>query len=371
MRVDADLRAEFGDTVGRFLDAHSPAEVSRVSRGGAEEPLWRAFAEELGILGLLLDEDAGGQGGSIADLGTALIEAGRVGLPASLLVTAGLAVPLLGRAGVERNRGLLDEIVAGRAVVALALHEDSAGTDLASPGTEAERADGGCRVSGLKRFVAAGGEATHFVVLARAAGATAPQEACLVLVERGADGLAVEPMKALDDSRDLAVLRMDRVPGRVLAEGAEAAALASRAFTEGALLTAADALGIGERCLWLAIDYAKTRTQFGRAIGSFQAIKHKLADMYAETQSARSAVESALDQAAAAEPGWENAASMAKARASDAVLHVVREAIHVHGGIGFTWEHELSHHFRRALTDFSLFGTPTYHREIVARNLGV
>ncbi|GAA0972481.1 acyl-CoA dehydrogenase family protein [Acrocarpospora macrocephala] len=362
MREDAALRAEFGATVGRFLDARSPVAVSRDSLGGPGEPLWRALAEELGLPGLLLDERAGGQGGSIADLGAALIEAGRVGLPASLLVTAGLAVPLLARSGAEPGRGLLAEIVAGRAVVALALHEDSAGVALDAPGTEVEPGDGECRISGRKRFVAAGEAATHFIVLARTA---------LVLVERGADGLLAEPMRALDHGRGLAILTMDQTRGQVLAEGARARELAERAFTEGALLTAADALGIGERCLGLAVDYAKTRTQFGRAIGSFQAIKHKLADMYAETATARSAVERALDQAAAGEPGWELTASMAKARAGDAVLHVVREAIHVHGGIGFTWEHELSHHFRRALTGFALFGTPAHHRDIVARALGV
>ncbi|GAA1019459.1 acyl-CoA dehydrogenase [Acrocarpospora pleiomorpha] len=358
MREDAALRAEFGETVGRFLDARSPVAVSRESLGGPGEPLWRALAEELGLPGLLLDERAGGQGGSIADLGAALIEAGRVGLPASLLVTAGLAVPLLARSGAEPGRELLAEIVAGRAVVALALHEDSAGLALDAPVTEVEQ----CRISGRKQFVAAGEAATHYIVLARTA---------LVLVERGADGLLVEPMRALDHGRGLAVLTLDRTPGQVLAEGARARELAARAFTEGALLTAADALGIGERCLRLAVDYARTRTQFGRAIGSFQAIKHKLADMYAELATARSAVECALDQAAAAEPGWELTASMAKARTGDAVLHVVREAIHVHGGIGFTWEHELSHHFRRALTGFALFGTPAHHRDLVARALGV
>ncbi|WP_214103697.1 acyl-CoA dehydrogenase family protein [Acrocarpospora catenulata] len=357
MREDATLRAEFAAAVGRFLDARSPVEVSRGSLGGPGEPLWRALAEELGLHGLLLPEEAGGQGGSVADLGAALVEAGRVGLPASLLVTAGLAVPLLARTGLEHNHDLLAEIVAGRAAVAPALHEDSAGVDLDSPGTKGES-----RVSGRKQFVAAGAVATHFIVLTGTA---------LVLVEQGAPGLAVAPMPALDPGRGLAEVTLDGTPARVLAEGDQARALAGRAFTEGALLTAADALGIGERALALAVDYAKTRTQFGRPIGAFQAIKHKLADMYAEIQTARSAVEAALDQAAAEEPGWEHTASMAKARAGDAVLHVVREAIQVHGGIGFTWEHELSHHFRRALTDVALFGTPAHHRDLVARALGM
>jgi alkylation response protein AidB-like acyl-CoA dehydrogenase len=149
-----------------------------------------------------------------------------------------------------------------------------------------------------------------------------------------------------------------------------AAAAVHDAWLTGALLTAVDALAAADRAFRLARDYAVDRTQFGRPIASFQSVKHKLVDMYAELETATSAVLAAVAAAANEDSDWRFAASAAKVRAGDAAMFVLREAVQVHGGIGFTWEHEISHHFRRVTTARALYGTPTVHRALVAAERG-
>jgi alkylation response protein AidB-like acyl-CoA dehydrogenase len=155
-------------------------------------------------------------------------------------------------------------------------------------------------------------------------------------------------------------------PCIVVDDSGEIASAVADAMLVGAVLTAADSLGVASRSLELSREYALTREQFDRPIATFQVIKHKLVDMYIDLQTAISAVQQALADIDAASDGWRLSASMAKARASDAATHIVREAIQVHGGIGFTWEHELSHHFRRATAQRVMYGAPAAHRRLVA-----
>jgi alkylation response protein AidB-like acyl-CoA dehydrogenase len=248
---------------------------------------------------------------------------------------------------------------AGRVVVA-SLHEDDLGARLG-----AAAVTDGTTVTGVKTFVDSGTHAEVLLVPATLAGSPS-----LVVVDAAGDGVTVETMPAIDPGRGLASVALDSASAAVVASGARVVDAMHDAWLVGALLSAADAAGTADRCLELARGYAVEREQFGRPVASFQSVKHKLVDMYAELETARSVVRAALVAAAEGAPEWRWAASAAKARAGDAVMHVARECVQVHGGIGFTWEHEASHHFRRATTLRALYGTPTAHRELVATHHG-
>jgi alkylation response protein AidB-like acyl-CoA dehydrogenase len=221
-------------------------------------------------------------------------------------------------------------------------------------------------VTGRKVFVDAGTQADVLLVVARHLDSQG--DPVLVRVDVSASGVARTTMPAVDVGRGLADVVLDGAPGQVVARGEGVLAAVSDAWLVGGVLTSADGVGLATRAMELSRDYSVTREQFGRPIAAFQSVKHKLVEMYIDLQTATSAVEQALDEIDTEATVWRTSASMATARASDAVMHVVREAVQVHGGIGFTWEHELSHHFRRATTLRAVYGTPAAHRRLVAES---
>ncbi|WP_344611465.1 acyl-CoA dehydrogenase [Dactylosporangium salmoneum] len=312
------------------------------------------------MVGLLVPEHLGGQGAGLMELGSALREAGRQGWSGPLAATAGVAVHLLAAVDPDDAGGLRAAIAQGRVVVP-ALTEDRRGERLQTT----VRYDDG-KVRGRRTFVDSGTHAADFLFPVRAG-----EETALVLVERAAAGVEVRPQDAVDPGRGLAILDLADVPARVLACGPQVDSAVAEAWSLGAVLVAADAVGAAERAFELALEYAGTREQFGRSIGSFQVIKHKLVEMYAELELSRSALGEALRMADARLPGWQDAAAAAKSVVGDGSTHVLREAIQVHGGIGFTWEHELTHHFRRVMACRALYGTPASHRRSVAAARGL
>jgi alkylation response protein AidB-like acyl-CoA dehydrogenase len=348
------LSAELSPVFARFMDQRSPAEVSR--RGGAGRPeLWAGLVEEVGAAGLLVEDEHGGQGATLTELAAAVAETSRCGWSGPLVAASGVAVTLLRLVDPADATGLRRALAEEGRVVVPALHEDGAGAAL-----NATAEFDGHTVSGRKTFVDSGTHADAFLVTTSGAD--------VVLVDATAPGVRATAMESVDPGRGLALLDLDAAPAVRVARGVDAAV--RDAWLTGALLTAVDALAAADRAFCLARDYAVDRTQFGRSVASFQSVKHKLVDMYAELETATSAVLAAVAAAADGTDDWRFAASAAKVRAGDAAMFVLREAVQVHGGIGFTWEHEVSHHFRRVTTARALYGTPAAHRALVATERG-
>jgi alkylation response protein AidB-like acyl-CoA dehydrogenase len=332
---------------------------------GYDPTLWHQLAEQVGVQGLALPEEFGGAGYGDLELGVVMEEAGRALVCAPFLSTVVLAAKaLLLSENSEAQEFYLPKIAAGELIATLAW------SDATGPGAEVTRAratDDGWRIDGAKLFVLDGCSAKLLVVAAEAAGRTA-----LFTVDVPADGLHAEAMTTMDLTRKQARLQLSDVPATLLVGPDLAAEVLARVLTEARVALAVEQVGGAEACLEMAVEYAKIREQFGRPIGSFQAIKHRCADMLVEVELAKSTAYNALW--ALAEEDKEDvvlAASMAKALCSEAYVFVATENIQVHGGIGFSWEHAAHLYFRRARSSAVMLGDANFHRELVARRLGV
>ncbi|KAA9108207.1 acyl-CoA dehydrogenase family protein [Microbacterium rhizomatis] len=357
--ISPDLSPVFG----RFMDQRCAWDADREPAAGAPT-LWRALAEEVGAAGLLVDDDLGGQGGTLVELAAAIAEAARCGWSGPLVATAGVAVTLLRRVDPSDRCGLLREIAEDAVIVVVALHEDERGASLDATARLTHAGDI-ARIDGRKTFVDSGMHADVILVPA----VDDEGVAHIARVDCATAGVTRTPMDAVDPGRGLATIEFEHAEAVIVSSGAETVAAVRDAWLTGALLTGVDLLASAIRAYSLALEYAVVREQFGRPIASFQSIKHKLVDMYGELQTAYSAVIAAVSTDPA-DPEWDFAASAAKVRSGDAAMQVLREAVQVHGGIGFTWEHEVSHHFRRVVAERALYGTPTHHRTLVAAASG-
>jgi len=345
---------ELQASVRELLADHSPeSRVRQVieERSAFDAALWERLAK-LGLAGLIADEESCGQGGTLTDLCVVLVEAGASLACVPLLATSS-ALALLRHAGAA---DLVEPLATGAQVWTPALAEGRDGWGLQAVSATAEP---GGTLSGTKTYVAHATAADGFVVSART-----PDGPALFAVAGDADGVKREALKSLDATRPLGTVTFEHSPARLLAAGTEAKDAYTAALDVIAVLTAADAAGVARRCTEMAVEYAKTRHQFGRAIGSFQAIKHACADMAVAAESAGSLV---WDAAAALNEGPDPvAASSAKAYCCDAAVHCAEENIQVHGGIGFTWEHPAHLYLRRAKGDELAYGSPREHRDRVA-----
>jgi alkylation response protein AidB-like acyl-CoA dehydrogenase len=305
------------------------------------------LAGELGCYGLGVPERFGGAGFGLLELGVVFQEAGRAALGAPLLSPV-LAADLLlqaaesAAAGAEGLAGsLLARIAAGELIAAPAIAEGQLGWD-AVPSATADTSPAGWTLTGMKDWVQDGAQAGLFVVSAATPGGPA-----LFAVEAGAPGLAAEPVATIDISRRFARLHLDRTPAAALAVP-DALAAVRRTRDHGLALLSADHVGVAQRCLDMAVAWAKEREQFGQAIGSFQAIKHKLASVRLELEAAESACMYALWAAQGAPSEFATAARIAAHTCGTAALLAASENIQVHGGIGATWEHPAHVYLRRA-----------------------
>ena len=193
----------------------------------------------------------------------------------------------------------------------------------------------------------------------------------LFAVEGNAAGMTATPLATMDQTRKQARIEFASTPARLVGEEGAASPVLSRTLDLAAVALAAEQVGGAQRCLDMAVEYAKTRIQFGRPIGSFQAIKHKCADMLLEVESAKSAAYYAGWAAAEDSEELPVVASLAKSYCSEAYFHAAAENIQIHGGIGFTWEHDAHLYFKRAKSSELMLGDPSYHRELLAQRIGI
>ena len=328
---------------------------------GYDEALWKRMASELGWQGLAIPGRYGGAGYGCAELSIVLEEMGRALLCAPFLSSAVLAATALTElADKDAQARYLPGIASGDLIATVAI----SGEDGAPEGADLIVAHGGDGwvLSGDAPSVLDGHVAGLVLVPARADGAIS-----LFAVDADASGVRRTPLDSMDQTRKLASLSFEHTPARLVGTSGDGTCVLSRVLDLAAVALAAEQVGGASRCLDMAVEYAKARVQFDRPIGSFQAVKHKCADMLVAVESARSALFRAIRHAMTDDAGLPVSASIAKTLCSEAYLHVATENIHVHGGIGFTWEHPAHLYFRRAKSGEMLLGTPTYHRRRFAR----
>jgi alkylation response protein AidB-like acyl-CoA dehydrogenase len=366
------------DSARAFLAEHSSSEQVRramQSELGFAPELWKAISADLNWPAVCVPEDYGGLGLGAVEL-TALLEAmGETLLCAPFFSTVCLGVSALRVAGSPtQQRELLPAIAEGRTLATLAAFEPDKNWSAAGIEAEARRQGGDYLLSGRKRFVLDGHCADLLVVAARCEGSRGEDGISLFAVPSEAKVIERRGLPTLDQTRRLAEVELQdvRVPAsaRLGEEGSGAAAL-ERIRDLAAIALAAEQVGGAQRCLDLAVAHAKTRVQFGRPIGSFQAIQHKCADMMLRVESARSAAYYAACVAAENGPELARVASLAKAYCSDAYFHCAADCLQVHGGVGFTWEYDVHLHLKRAKWAESFLGDPVFHRERVARLIGL
>jgi alkylation response protein AidB-like acyl-CoA dehydrogenase len=366
----ADVIAELRSSARAYLGDRVPMSVVRAvceSATGHPEDIWREIAD-LGWLGLGVPEQYGGAGAGMPAMTAVLEEMGYALFPGPYFPTVVLASSsILSSGDTDACTAILPRIVSGDAVVTLAFVEDSGSWDITGARCEATpSASGGYLLTGRKSFVLDGCIADVLLVTARTA-----QGISLFAVEAGAAGMTREPLQTLDLTRRQARVTCDRTPARLIGGEGEAASYLRVPLLLALVGLAAEQVGGAQACLDRSVRYAKDRYQFGRPIGSFQAVKHRCADMLVAVESARSAASCATRAAAAAADDLATVAHLAKAFCSDAFSEVAASNIQVHGGLGFTWEHDAHLYFRRAKSSEHLLGDPNHHREALIRTLGI
>ncbi|MDT5010276.1 MAG: hypothetical protein QOH57_1893 [Mycobacterium sp.] len=324
--------------------------------------VWARLGSELGVLGLSVPEADGGVGGTLVDQAVAVEELGASLACGPLFGTVFLAIPALvaSPAGTARD-ALLTELTEGRSTAAFAVADRAGAFDPAEVDVTATRSGDGYTLDGVAERVVDAAAADHLLVAA-----DGPDGVGLFVVDAESAGLDRTPLGTLDLTRPQATLRFSGTPARLIAGPQEAERVIGHALHVGSALLAAEQVGASQHMLNLAVDYAKSRLQFGRLIGSFQAVKHRLADLLIDVEHARS---TAYHAAWALADGSDDAAlavSIAQATCSAAFSRVAADTIQVHGGIGFTWEHQAHLYFKRAATDAALLGTAEQHRSRVA-----
>jgi alkylation response protein AidB-like acyl-CoA dehydrogenase len=349
----------------------SPAVVRQATQtpAGASDAVEREIAE-MGWTGLLVPEEYGGLGLGMFDVVVLLGELGRVAAPGPFLFSAVLATQAIVTAGSHRQKQeWLPKLAHGQATATVALLEESDRLDPPGVRARARRLGADYGITGTKLFVPYANTADLLITACRSGAGEGPSGITLFLIDRRAPGVTVRLLETIDHTRRLCKVEMRNVRvGReqVLGPVGRAWPVVAKLLDVAAVGLAADALGGSERVLDMAVSYAKTREQFGRPIGSFQAIKHMAAEMVAEVEPARSLLWYAAHAQDALPREASRAASMAKASLCDIFARCADRAVQMHGGIGFTWEHDLHFWFKRAKWDELAFGDPSYHRERVA-----
>jgi alkylation response protein AidB-like acyl-CoA dehydrogenase len=333
---------------------------------GESEAMWKDMAQ-LGWLGLSLPEAFGGSDLGLVETAILLEEMGRVSYPGPYLSTV-LAARAVLEAGTHAQKDRwLPAIASGGARATVALLDAELAWDPEATATSAERSGSGWRLAGVKHFVPWAHVADVLLVPART-----PEGLGLFLVERTLAGLKLSPVTGMDLATRWVKVELDGVSvagDGVLGAPGQARPVLERLLRVGAVGAAAEMLGAARRCLDMSVEYAKVREQFGQPIGSFQAIRHKCAEMLLEVENSHGAVYYAAWARDAGAEDADLAASVAKAYVGDAARKVCGEAIQVHGGIGFTWEYDLHLYFKRAKALEAMYGDADFHRELIVRQV--
>lgn len=323
---------------------------------------WARLGAELGVLGLSVPETDGGVGGSLVDQAVAVEELGATLACGPLFGTVYLAIPALVAASSGSVRdALLGELVEGRRTAAFAVVDSAGAFDAAAVTVTAASSGDGYSLTGTVPRVVDGVAADDLLVAA-----TGPDGVGLFVVDATGTGVDRTALATIDLTRPMATIEFSSAPAQLVAGPDEAERVIAHALQVGSALLAVEQVGAAQHMLDLAVDYAKTRWQFGRPIASFQAVKHRLADMMVDLEHARSTAYHAVWALADGSDDPALAASIAQATCSAALSKIAADAIQVHGGIGFTWEHQAHLYFKRATTDAALLGTAEQHRSRVA-----
>ncbi|MDT5287463.1 MAG: hypothetical protein QOF88_2352 [Mycobacterium sp.] len=342
-------------TVRRLMESDPPFDAK----------VWTRLGSELGVLGLSVPEADGGVGGSLVDQAVAVEELGASLACGPVFGTVFLAIPaLVAASGGPVRDGLLAELVEGRRTAAFAVADRAGAFDPAAVTVTAARSGEQWTLTGTAPRVVDGGAADDLLVAA-----SGPDGVALYAVEAAGPGVDRTQLVTLDLTRPQATVAFSDAPARLVADSGEAQRVIEHALQAGSALLAVEQVGAAQHLLNLSVEYAKTRLQFGRPIGSFQAVKHRLADLLVDVEHARSTAYHAvwaLADGLDVDDDPALAASIAQATASAAFARVAADTIQVHGGIGFTWEHQAHLYFKRATTDAALLGSPEQHRSRVA-----
>ncbi|MER5754557.1 acyl-CoA dehydrogenase family protein [Streptomyces sp. NPDC002088] len=378
---------ELRSALRRLLADKSPSAAVRrwmESGEGYDPALWRQLAGQLGLMGIAVPEEYGGSGGGAVELGVVLEELGRALLPSPYFATVALAGQALTASGDAAAKARwLPGIASGELTATVAVAEGSGSWRIEDVATTATRVDGeSWTVSGTKVFVVDGDTAGLLLVVADTDAGPG-----LFAVESGVPGVARTPLDTLDPTRRQARIDLDEAPAVHVGPDGDATAYLRTALDLAAVALASEQVGGAQACLDAAVEYAKTRVQFERPIGSFQAVKHACADMLLAVEAARSAAHHAASVAAgesarepasspAEEPAEEPAelpaaAALAAAYCAGTYTHAAKQNIQIHGGIGYTWEHDAHLHLRRAKTSEQLLGAPAAHRARLADLVGI
>ncbi len=363
------------ETVRKFMDDKSPStEVRRLmeTTEGYDPAVWNQMGQEMGLQGLHIPEEYGGQGFTFIELGIVLEEMGRVLLCAPYFSTVCLAANAILNAGTEdQKKDLLAGIAAGETIATVAFTEPAGKWDATGITMEHGGSAGSYTLTGQKMYVIDGHTADLLVVAARRPGSSGTEGLSLFTVAGDAAGLTRTPLQTMDQTRKLAQLDFAGTPAQLLGAEGDGWAALSKTLDQAAICLANEMVGGAQKVLDMSVEYAKVRVQFGRPIGSFQAIKHKCADMLLEVESSKSAAYYAAWAAAEDNDEMPVVACLAKAYVSDAYFHCAAENIQIHGGIGFTWEHDAHLYFKRAKSSETYLGDATYHRELLAQRIGI
>ena len=366
------------DSARAFFDKNASSERVRAalrSEVGYDRDLWNAMAREMGWTGTAIPSAYEGAGLGMVELAILEYEQGRRLAPSPFFSTVCLAAPIVMAVAHEWQKvELLGRMARGEVRVAAAITGARGVPGCEGITAELQRAGQHYRLMGQSGFVIHAHACDQMLVAARAPGTVGTEGISVVCLDAGTRGVSVDEPVMLDLTRRMARLRFDAVdvvPDAVLGElGAAGDALES-AFQRARIALAAEAVGGAEWALDTTCAYATQRIQFGRPIGSFQAVKHQLADMKVRLEAAKSALWYAACVADELDAELAEAAAIAKACCCDAFYRCTADAIQLHGGIGFTWEHDAHLYFKRARAVSSLLGSPSWQREQLARLMGL
>jgi alkylation response protein AidB-like acyl-CoA dehydrogenase len=370
-----DEQEQFRSAVRRFLSDKSPTTEVRRLMATAEDydpAVWRQLSEDLALPGIHVPEQYGGAGFGMVELCIVTEELGRALLCAPYFSTAVLAANAILSAGTDAQKSaLLPAIANGTRLATLAITEPDGNWDPAGIKVVATPDADGYRLDGVKSFVVDGHLADLLIVAARAPKTTGLAGLALFTLDADAGGVERRLLESMDPTRKIARIDFRGAHAKLLGSLDNGAEPILRTLDRAAIALANEMVGGAQTLLDSAVSYAKLRVQFGRTIGSFQAIKHKLADMLLDLELAKSAAYYAAQASAADDPEWPALANLAKAAASDTYLHTAAECIQIHGGIGFTWDNDTHLWFKRAKSSEVFLGQPSYHRELLMQRWGV
>lgn len=352
--LDTDVESDLRRTVRRLLaDQCGPHVVTALYDGDRSvvAPLWKAVAVDLGLAGLLVPQEDGGAGASLREAAVVLEEMGRFAAPAPYLTSAVMATTALLGSGSP----LLADLASGDRTATLVVPFST----LPDGPVPSLVADEQGRVTGRVRSVAGAMETDTFLVPVRSDGGTA-------VVQMPARDVTVAPVPSLDMTRQLADLELTGVASVPLVGAPNGETAVRTALLAGAAGLTAEQVGIARYSMESTVAYLKERRQFGRVVGGFQALKHRLADLYVAVESATAASRYAVAQVAACAPDAVIAVAVAQSYCSDAALRCAEEAVQLHGGIGMTWEHPAHLYLKRAKADQIALGTPGRWRQVLA-----